>query len=212
MAFGMTGKRAFIIAALIASIAGLQSCALMDYLAGAWTNLQRLKFKLGQVEDFTLLGIPLTGKTAVTDFSIMDGLKLLEGFRIRRLPAEFVLNVLAMNPNDGTGGSPRTVSTLTSLESRLLIDGTPTVTGNIERPIEIPGTGQDTLIPIRLTIDLYEFFGNEGYEEIIGLALALGGAGKSTSRLSLDALPRVSTPYGEIAYPNRIVIVDQTYR
>jgi hypothetical protein len=135
---------------------------MMEDLAGALTNLQRLKFKLGAVEDFSILGIPLSGKTNMADFSVMDGLRLLEGFRTRQLPAEFILNVLAVNPNDGTGGSPRTVSTLTSLESRLLIDGTPTVTGNIERPVEIPGTGQDTTIPIRLTIDLYEFFGNRG--------------------------------------------------
>ncbi|MDW7761561.1 MAG: hypothetical protein SCM96_13125 [Acidobacteriota bacterium] len=212
MAVRKKRKIAIFAAVVLAAVLSFPGCAMMEDLAGALTNLQRLKFKLGAVEDFSILGIPLSGKANMADFSFMDGLRLLDGFRTRQLPAEFILNVLALNPNDGTGGSPRTVSTLTSLESRLLIDGTPTVTGNIERPVEIPGTGQDTTIPIRLTIDLYEFFGNKGYEEIIGLALALGGARKSTGRLSLDALPRVSTPYGDIAYPNRIVIVDQTYR
>jgi hypothetical protein len=129
-----------------------------------------------------------------------------------RLPAEFVLDVLAVNPNDGTGGSRQTVSTLTSIESRLLIDGTPTVTGNIDQPVEIPGTGQETVIAIRLGIDLYEFFGNKGYEDILDLALALGGRGGDSTRLSLDAQPRVTTPLGPVTYPGRITIVSAEFR
>jgi len=200
--------------ALIIALAALsfQSCATLEDLAGALMNLQRLKFKLGAVHDFSVLGIPIGAKTSLKDFSYADGLKLFDGFRSKRLPAEFVLDILAVNPNDGTGGSRRTVSTLTSLESRLLIDGTPTITGNIDQPVEIPGTGQETVIAIRLGIDLYEFFGNKGYEEIIGLALALGGRGGDSTRLSLDAQPRVTTPIGPITYPGRITIVSAEFR
>ena len=198
---------------LVLALAGLslQSCATLQDLAGALMNIQRLKFKLGQVHDFALMGIPLGAKTGLTDFSVTDGLKLLQGFRSKRLPAEFVLDILAVNPNDGTGGSRQTVSTLTGLESRLLIDGTPTIIGNIDQPVEIPGTGQETVIAIRLGIDLYEFFGSKGYEEIIGLALAIGGRGDA-SRLSLDAQPRVTTPFGPITYPGRITIISAEFR
>lgn len=212
MTFKMMKNRTPVVTVLAFAILSFPGCAVMEDLAAALTNLQRLKFKIHDVQDFSILGIPLTEKASPADFSLIDGMRLLEAFRTKRLPAEFVLNVLAFNPNDGTGGRPKTVSTLTSLESRLLIDGVPTVTGNIERPIEIPGTGKETVIPIRLAIDLYEFFGNKGYEEILGLALALGGLRKSPDRISLDALPRVETPYGEIAYPNRIVIIDKTFR
>jgi hypothetical protein len=79
------------------------------------------------------------------------------------------------NPNDGSGGSTRTVSTLTSLESRLLVNDRPTVYGNIEKPVEIPGTGQASTVPVRISIDLYEFFGHEGDEGLMDLALSLGG-------------------------------------
>jgi len=198
---------------LVLALAGLslQSCATLGDLAGALMNIQRLKFKLGAVHDFALLGIPLGAKTSLKDFSYVDGLRLFEGFRSKRLPAEFVLDILAVNPNDGTGGSRQTVSTLTGLESRLLIDGTPTIIGNIDQPVEIPGTGQETVISIRLGIDLYEFFGSKGYEEIIGLALAIGGRGDA-SRLSLDAQPRVTTPFGELTYPGRITIISAEFR
>jgi hypothetical protein len=190
----------------------LQSCAMLQDMATALTNLQRLRFKLGAVNDFRLLGISLSGKSRLNQFSVLDGVRLLNAFRTKSLMADFVLNVLAVNPNDGTGGSPKTVSTLSSLECRLLIDNVPTVSGNIERAVEIPGTGQESIIPIRLSLDLFQFFANKQYEDIINLALAVGGANQDGSRLSLDAQPRVSTPYGTITYPGRLTIVNAEFR
>jgi hypothetical protein len=102
--------------------------------------------------------------------------------------------------------------TLTSLESRLLIDGTPTVSGDIDSPIEIPGTGQATTVPLRMSIDLYEFFGQQGYEKILGPALDIGGKQKNVARIALDAQPRVSTEYGEVIYPGRITIMSKAFR
>ncbi len=208
----MKQRRIVVLAASMALLIGLQSCATLEQLAGALVNLQRLKFKLGAVHDFSVLGINLGGKARLQDFTATEGLRLVQGFASKRLPAEFVLNILAVNPNDGTGGSKQTVTTLTGLESRLLIDGKPTVTGNIDRPIEIPGTGQESTIGIRLGIDLYEFFGQGGYNDLLGLALAIGGKSGSSSRLSLDALPTVTTPFGPLTYPNRITIINTEFR
>jgi hypothetical protein len=200
------------LAAALAGLLCLTSCETLEQITGALLSLRRLQFKLGGVSDFGLLGIRLSGKAGLTDFSVGEGLTLLQGFRAKRLPAELTLDILVQNPNDGTGGSTRTVSTLTGLESRLLIDGKPTVTGNIDRPIEIPGTGQATTIPMRMSVDLYEFFGQQGYDGILGLALALGGSRRDATRISLDAQPRVSTPFGEIVYPGRITIVSGEFR
>jgi hypothetical protein len=208
----MKKRRLIVLAAALALLIGLQSCATLEQLAGALVNLQRLKFRLGAVHDFSVLGINLGGKARLQDFTASEGLRLVQAFAAKRLPAEFVLNILAVNPNDGTGGSKQTVTTLSGLESRLLIDGKPTVTGNIDRPIEIPGTGRESTIGIRLGIDLYEFFGQGGYNDILGLALAIGGKSGSSSRLSLDALPTVTTPFGPLTYPNRITIVNQEFR
>jgi len=189
-----------------------QSCATLNQMASALTNLKRLQFKIGGTDDFRLAGIPVSGKTSLSQFSALDALQLVGAFRAKNLPASFVLNVLAVNPNDGTGGSRQTVSTLTSLECRLLIDGKPTVVGNIERPVEIPGTGQATVIPIRLSLNLFEFFGDRRYEDLIALALAIGGANRDPVRLALDAQPTVTTPLGPIAYPGRLTIVSMEFR
>jgi hypothetical protein len=208
----MRKLRIALLAAGLAILIGLQSCATLEQLAGALINLQRLKFKLGAVHDFSLLGINLGGKSGLADFTVAEGLRLAQAFAGKRIPAEFVLDILVVNPNDGTGGSMQTVSTLTGLESRLLVDGKPTVTGNIDRPLEIPGTGRESTIGIRLGIDFYEFFARGGYEDILGLALAIGGKSGTASRLSLDALPTVTTPFGPITYPSRITIVDKEFR
>ncbi len=208
----MRKRRIVLLAAMLAILIGLQSCATLEQIAGALINLQRLKFKLGAVHDFSLLGINLGGKSGLADFTVAEGLRLAQAFAGKRIPAEFVLDILVVNPNDGTGGSMQTVSTLTGLESRLLVDGKPTVTGNIDRPIEIPGTGRESTIGIRLGIDFYEFFERGGYKDILGLALAIGGKSGTASRLSLDALPTVTTPFGPITYPSRITIVDKEFR
>jgi len=207
----LSKKQALMMVLILPGCLVLSSCAELQQLASSLLSLQQLQFRLGTVHDFNLLGIRFGGKSTLRDFSAMDGLALVQGFSSQRLPAEFVLDILVRNPNDGSGGTRQTISTLTSLESRLLIDGKPTITGNIDRPMEIPGTGQATTIPIRLSLDLYQFFGNNGYDELIGLALAIGGRSGSSSRLTLDAQPRVTTPFGEIVYPGRITIVDKEF-
>jgi len=201
------------LAALVVLAAGcLQSCATLEQFFSALSNLKRLQFRLADVTDFSVLGVTFGGKSSLLDFNVMDGVKLVQGFSARRLPAEFIINIEAVNPNDGKGGSPQTVSTLTGLESRLLIDDTPTVVGNIDQAIQIPGTGRSSIIPIRMSIDLYEFFANKGYDGLLNLALGLGGANRDTARIALDAQPTVTTPLGPIVYPGRITIISKEFR
>ncbi len=196
----------------LAGILMLSSCAAIDEMAAALANLQRLKFKLSGVRDFRLLGIDIGGKARLSDFSALDAVKLVQSYTSRKLPVDFVLDVVAVNPNDGTGGTRKTTSTLSGLECRLLLDGQPTVVGNIDQPIEIPGTGQESVIPLRLSLDLLEFFAGKQYEDLVQLALAIGGRNKTPARIALDAQPTVSTPVGPITYPGRITIVSTEFR
>lgn len=209
----MTKRARTILAGLAAAgVLALSSCAALDQMTAALANLQRLKFKLSGVHDFRLLGIDLGGKARISDLSALDAVKLVQSYASKKLPVELVVDVLAVNPNDGTGGTRQTVSTLTGLECRLLIDGQPTVTGNIDQPIEIPGTGQESVVPIRLSLDLLEFFAGKRYEDVLDLALAIGGRNRSPARIALDAQPTVSTPVGPITYPGRVNIVSAEFR
>jgi hypothetical protein len=185
------------------------SCSALKDLGNTMTNLSRTKFRLDSVSGFQLAGIPLAGKS---DVSLVDGAKLLSAFSRNELPATFTLNIGALNPNDGTGGSPKASSTLTSLAWTLIIDNTVTVNGNIPNPITIPGTGQQTIIPLQMNLDLMKFFKDTGYQSILNLALSLGGANSSPSRLTLRIKPTMQTDFGPITYPNEIDVIDKEFR
>ena len=188
-------------------------CGYLNQIQNTIVNLQRCKFKLGSVNNFTLAGVSLEGKHSLSDFSLIgDGAKLASAFASRSLPAQFTLNVLATNPNDGTGGTTATSATLVGMPWDLLIDNKQTISGDIGTHVQIPGKGQSATIPLPTTVDLYQFFGDKQYEDIINLALAIGGAGGSVGRLTLRGTPRVSTPLGDISYPNPINIVDKEFR
>ncbi len=205
-----TGRSAAVLG-LVALLA-CGSCSTLTDMASVIASLQRLKFKIGSVRDFKLLGLDISGKAKLSDFSAMDILKVAQSYNSKKLPVEFVVDVLAINPNDGTQGTRKTASTLTGLECRLLIDDHPTITGNIDKPIEIPGTGQESVIPMRLSFDLLEFFGGRRYEDLVTMALAIGGRNGTATRLSLDAQPTVSTPFGPITYPGRVTIISTEFR
>lgn len=186
-------------------------CSTLKQISQTIDNMKRLEFKLGDVSGFRLAGVNLTNKTKISDLSVSDGLKLTSAFAQRRLPAEFILNVDARNPNDGTKQNTNTNASITNFEWRLIIDDVPTITGNIASPVSVPGKGQTTVIPLSINIDLFEFFGNQGYDRIINLATAIGGGGNS-SRLKLDAKPTVKIGSFPITYPGRLTIVNHEFR
>jgi hypothetical protein len=201
---------------LLLTVAGsffTMQCGYLSQLQNTIVNLQRCKFKLQGVQDFSLAGVSLAGKRSLSDFSLIgDGARLASAFANRSLPAQFTLNVLATNPNDGTGGTTATSATLVGMPWNLLIDGKQTVAGDIGTHVQIPGKGQTAVIPLPTSVDLYQFFGDKQYEDIVNLALAIGGANGSAGRLTLRGTPKVSTPIGDISYPNPIDIVDKEFR
>lgn len=174
-------------------------------------NLSRLQFKLGNVTGFTIMNIPISGKTSLSDFSALDVLKITTSIADGKFPVSFVVNVDAKNPNDGTGGYQKTDATLKDLAWTLELDGKKTISGRLDNPVTVPGTGDITVIPLRMEIDLKEFFADKGYESLINLALSLGGAQGSSSKIALYARPTVSTVLGDIVYPGELKIVDTQF-
>jgi hypothetical protein len=204
----MSQKLQNIIIVLSFTFASLSCSALQD-MQQAMTNLSQLKFKLAGIDDFQLAGLRLGGKSSL---NVADGVSLLSAFRKGALPASFTVQVAAINPNDGSGGSRTSSATIAGLDWTLLIDNTPTINGDLRAPVAIPASGEQVLIPLKMNLDLVQFFKDKGYEHIINLALALGGASGSPSRLTLRAKPTVTTQFGPITYPSEIDIIDREFR
>jgi hypothetical protein len=200
-------KRFYLIAILLyLVISGIQ-CSVYETM----TNLSRLQFKVGDVNGFQINGVSISNKSKIADFNALDLINLSSAFAQGTLPASFVLNVDAKNPNDGTGGYKKSDATLQNFKWRLFLDGKETISGDIDKPLVVPGTGEATTIPLRINIDLMKFFKDKGYESIINLALALGGNQGSSSKISLYATPTVSSPFGNITYPGEIKLVDTEF-
>lgn len=174
-------------------------------------NVQRLQFKLGSVDRFNLAGVKLNNVGSIRDINILDGALLIAAFAQGKVPATFTVNLIAKNPTS-PGGSKNSSTLLKALDWRLLIDNKELLTGAITTPIEVPGVGQQTIIPIPISLDLFQFFGNGGYESLINLALAIGGKTGNSSRLTLKVKPTINTFLGDFTYPSEINVVDKEFR
>jgi len=183
------------------------SCSVLETI----TNLSRLQFKLGEVNGFNVNGIDISNKSKLGDFSPLEIINLSSIVTSGKLPISFTLNVEAKNPNDGTGGYKKTDATLKAFPWHLQIDNKETISGNIASPVSVPGTGEVSIIPIQINIDLMQFIQNQGYESLLNLVLALGGQQGSAARLTLFADPTVSTVLGDINYPGELKIVDHKF-
>ena len=192
---------------VIFTILGGMNCSVYQTI----TNLSRLQFKLGNVNNFAIGGVNISSKSKFQDFSAIEIINLTSTLTSGNFPVSFVLNVNAKNPNDGTGGYKRTDATLQSFAWKLKIDDKQTISGDIGSPFTVPGTGEAVTIPLTMQMDLLDFFQNNGLESLINLALALGGQQGSSSRLTLLAKPTVSTPIGNISYPGELTIVDTKF-
>ncbi|MBX3042211.1 MAG: hypothetical protein KIT33_09250 [Candidatus Kapabacteria bacterium] len=189
-----------------------QSCAVLKDVTNTLADIGKLKFKLDNVSNMSVSGIDFSNKKTFSDVTTSDVLKLTSAFATKKFPARFNLNVLAQNPNDGTAGTKKTNAIIQSLDYRLIIDDVSTITGDISGEITVPGSGQATMIPLGMELDLYKFFGNRGYESIVNLALAIGGLNGSPAKIKLDVKPTVRTAIGPMTYPGRLTVVDQEWR
>lgn len=180
---------------------------LMDAIA----NIQRLQFKLDRVSGMKIAGVGLSNIASLSNLSVLDAANILANFTQGKLPVEFTLNVLAKNPNDGTGGTKKSAAIIENLAWRLFIDNNETINGNV-RNITVPGVGQATNIPIGMSFDLIKFFNNAGYDNLLNLALALGGKNGSPSRITLKVKPTISTQLGPITYPGEFDVIDREFR
>jgi hypothetical protein len=185
----------------------ITGCSVFNY----FKNLAELKYKLGSIGNFQIIGIPVTNKTKLSDFTATDLFKLTSAFAGKKLPVTFVLNVEAFNPNSGNKPADESVS-ITDFPWRLIIDDKETIAGNINSPINVPGGNQTKIFPLQMEVDLFGFFGNQGYEKIINLALKLGNQDGTPTDIKLVAQPTISTSFGKLKSPGEITIISKEFR
>lgn len=197
--------RALVILAIVGTFATINfGCSAVDTLA----NLKRLQFKLGSVNNFQAAGVSLSNLSSFSQIGLLDIANLTANISQGRLPVGFTLNLLAKNPNTA-GGSANSSSLLSRMEWNLYIDDTPTING-VMTNITVPGVGQESTIPMAISMDLLQYIRGQGIENLVNLALAIGGRNGSAARLSLKAKPTMEIFGIPITSPE-ITIVSHTF-
>lgn len=174
-------------------------------------NVSRLKYRIYSATDYKILGIRIADKKSIKDFNSVELLKLTTAVIKGNLPLTFTLNIEAKNPNDGSGGYPRTDLSIQSFPWRLYLNDKETVKGNIDKPCFVPGKGETVIMPINIEFDIARNFEEKNLDDIIMFVLQLGGVNGSTSNLKLMAKPVIGTSVGKIEYPEEITIIDKNF-
>lgn len=202
-------RRAAAACLLLAMILPGGGCAGLRQIGNAALSLQKLEFKLAGVHPGTLAGVDLAKVNDPGSLGALDGIRLMDALAREDWPLTFTVDVAVRNPNEASGGARAAV--LEKLAWTLELDGKETISGDIPQPLEIPAGGEVRTLPLTMSLNLYQFFGEKGYDGLLNLALAVAGAQGSTSHLVLSAVPTVSVGGLPIKYPGKIRIVDTRF-
>jgi hypothetical protein len=166
-------------------------------------NLRLIDFSIASVTNARLAGVNVERIQSYENLSVSDMALLGMAVARGRLPVEFVVNIQADNPEEN-GVQAR----LVQMDWTLLLEDRPTISGLLEEEYVIP-PGAPTIIPLRIQLDLLEFF-DRNLPDLVELVLAISGQdGGAPKRIRFEATPSVQTPLGRIRYPHPITIASR---
>jgi hypothetical protein len=163
------------------------------------------QFKIQSLNNFKIAGINLTDKKSVYELTNNEQSKLSEAIAARKLPSSFTLNILAKNPNDGSGGTKKMFATLTGFNWRLLINEKETVRGALKEEIEIES---DTIIPLKINLDLNKYFSELSDYSMTSFVFSIKN---NLGEIGLKVKPVMETELGPLV-TDEIIIVSKEFR
>jgi len=195
-----------------AAVLLLVACSPTDPL-----TLLRCRFRIDGTEDFHLTGIALDN---LEELNVTQVTEVLTIWASGSCPVDFTLNIGIYNPNDGITGPDIIPATLSDIAWDLFLDGdsgdafdtTWVASGNFAQPLEIPGSGETVILPLEIAFDAVPLLGEIGALNFIDLALAIGGIDSHLrdsdhlGRMLVQAVPTVTTPFGDMSYSGTLNI------
>ena len=184
---------------LLALLLGAGACAALQQLAA----LRHVDFSLAGVRDGRVAGVDLSRVASASDLTPVDMGRITFALSQRNVPLEFLVEVQALNPVEN-----RTTATMTRLAWVLFLDDRETISGVLDSAVTIP-PGTPVVIPLRMRLNLLEFFDGPA-QDLVNLAASLAGLHSDPTKVTLRAVPTITTPVGDITYPSPITIVSRT--
>jgi hypothetical protein len=174
----------------------LAGCATLQQIAA----LRQVDFVLDRVAQVRLADVDLDRVRSYSDLTLTDIGRLSLALSQDRLPLEFNLFVEGENPPDNDVDAR-----LVRFDWTLLLEDRETVRGVFDQEVVfLPG--QPTTFPLRIELDLLEFFKGNA-RDLAELALSLSGEGGEPKNVALEAVPTINTAIGPIRYPGTITVL-----
>jgi hypothetical protein len=178
----------------------LSGCTTLREIAA----LRQVAFTLDRVDEIELGGVRLDNIRNYDDLSFVELARLGAMLAREEMPLSFNLDIGALNPPDN-----KVNARLVRFEWTLFLEERETVSGVFNDEINLaPGTPET--IPLRIELDLLEFFGSN-LTELAELGLAIADQGGEPKNISITATPTIDTAVGPIRYPEPIRIVSRTF-
>ena len=185
------------VATIVFSVLLLAGCATLPPSA----ELAKLNFTLDRISDVHVAGIDISNIKSVEDLNHFQLARAVLAVSRQRLPLELTLHLKSENPL-----ANHVAARLVRMGWTLILDGRDTISGSIDRPVEITA-GDTQEIPLRLSLNMYDFFNEKSAMDMLDLALAFAGEGGGIPHgVALRLSPTVDTPLGPIRYGTPILI------
>lgn len=178
---------------------GAVSCAALQQVLA----LRHVEFALDGVRNGRLAGIDISRVRSYRDLSTLDLARLGLALSRDELPLDMQVDVGAHNPAEN-----QTAATMTRLAWTLYLNDKETIHGIVDSSVTMPA-GAKAVIPIRMRLDILEFFDGSA-QDLVDLVASLAGLEADPTRVTLRAVPTITTPLGNITYPTPITIVNRT--
>jgi len=175
----------------------LGACATMRNAS----TLSQVKFTLDRVSAVKVAGIDLMQIDSPDQLNMFQIARATLALSRENLPLELTLHVKSENPL-----ANKIAATLTRLEWTLILDGRETISGTLDDTVKLPA-GDATDIPLRLSLNMFEFFNEKSAMDMLDLALAFAADhGRVPQGLALKVRPTIDTVFGPITYGKAILI------
>jgi len=164
-------------------------------------DLSQVKFSLERVSDVHVAGIDVSRLHSVDELNMFQLARATLAVSRQQLPLDLTVHVKSENPL-----ANRIAARIVRMDWTLVLEGRDTISGTFDRPVEI-AAGSDAEIPLRLSLNLFEFFNEKSATDLLDLALAFAGEGGGIPHgVALKIRPTVDTPLGPIRYGRPFLI------
>ena len=186
-------KRLIFVPVALAFILFLHSCASVMQMA----NIVNCDFRMKSVNQTKLAGISIENKSSIKSLGFADIGKLTSAYLNKNVPLTFQLNIEAKNPNSQP-------ASLSKFDWILTIDDIEMTRGTNSNQVNIPGNNGISMIPMQISINLFEALRDESKDALLNFAFNLADASDKPTRIGLKLKPTIYLGQIPITYPDYI--------